>query len=49
MQDDLVSNSDWILRLIEEIYAKGVRRPGYLVNSRVSTSLPDSLDGVNQW
>jgi len=29
MQDDLVPNSDWILGLIEKIYAKGVRRPGY--------------------
>lgn len=29
MQDDLVPTSDWILGLIEKIYAKGVRRPGY--------------------
>lgn len=51
MQDDLVPKSDWVLGLIEEIYAKGVRRPGHPASSRVYdlTSLPDSLDGVNQW
>ena len=32
MQDDLVPKSDWILGLIEQIYAKGVRRPGYPAN-----------------
>lgn len=51
MQDGLVPKSDWILSLIEEIYAKGVRRPGYPANSWVYdlTSLPGSLDGVDQW
>jgi len=29
MEDGFVPSSDWIVGLIEEIYAKGVRRPGY--------------------
>ena len=51
MQDDLVPSSDWIRGLIEEIYAKGVPLSDYPPNRRVYdlTSLPDSLDGVNQW
>ena len=32
MQDDLVPSSDWIRGLIEQIYAKGVRRPGSPAN-----------------
>jgi hypothetical protein len=50
MQGDMVPKSDWILGLIEEIYAKGARRPGYPANSWLYdlTSLLDSFDGVDQ-
>ena len=32
MHDELVPKSDWIFSLIDELFAKGVRRPGYRAN-----------------